>query len=619
MILPTVKTTRQLRSHLRKRRIPFVAVKKLAQRSLSECDSISLALLSAEGFSGTALIVARGRDRAAQVPIQPQVLKVGRKKPIRDEYRRFNRYVLQLLKSVPGQTRTLQTYRDWAALPYWRIGASSTVRSLGTFYAHARTEEIVAICAKLFDGVMSPWLRAFTSHYRHIFKGCYGISSAGLTKITSEAERLIKVGRSGDPVAKWRSLTKLDHSPTVVYESIIHGDLNCNNVLIDDGGNPWLIDFAHTGPGHYLRDLAKLEAEVKFLLMDPDGDRTRIPRWLELDRVLDDRWPFGYRPAPAVYSACRDQHLSKAFAVLTSIRTVARDRMIGPKPPQIAQYRAALLHHTLRVIAYDDVSPAKKKYALLSAARLAEFKYEVEGESPLSECSSHAGSHATRTQPIMAFVFAHGGFSFSPEHTSEVSERYLGVCACLFATPEYNRMCQKLRRGPVGEFSPETIKGPITESSFFVVGAVVDKLQLYIENSKTNFYLAALSAIATPICEYVTSAKSLGVLYMGSHEKSRHQAAFETICRDGDRARKGDFFQRNLLRLHFRSTDRWPGLRLAETIAPCVTAAILADTVAEGDYSGWIPSPSHQLADLVKTKWLCNDIMGDRYGRVLVE
>ncbi len=219
----------------------------------------------------------------------------------------------------------------------------------------------------------------------------------------------------------------------------------------------------------------------------------------------------------------------------------------------------------------------------------------------------------------MAFVFAHGAFSFSPEHAGEVSERYLGLCACLFATPEYNRMCQKLRRGPVGEFSKEAIRGPITESSFFVVGAVVDKLQLHIGNPKTNFYLAALSAVATPICEYVISARSLGVLYMGSREKSRHQAAFETIRRDGDRARKGDFFQRNLLRLHFRSTDRWPGLKLAETLAPSVTAAILADRLAEGDYSSWVSSPSRHLADLVKTKWLSNEIMGPQYGRILVE
>jgi hypothetical protein len=385
MIQPTVRTTRPLRSHLRKKGIPLAAVKKLAQRSLSECDSISLALLSVEGFSGTALVVAGGTHRVAQVPIQHQVLKVGRKQPIRDEHRRFSSYVLQLLQSVPAQTRRLQTYRDWAALPYWKIGASSSVRSLGTFYAQAHTEEILAICAKLFDGIMAPWLRARTSAQRHIFKDqryCYGISEADLTKITNAAKRLTQLELSADPVATWRALTRLDHSPAVVYECIIHGDLNSNNVLIDDGGKPWLIDFAHTGLGHYLRDLAKLEAEVKFLLMDPDGGRPRIARWLELDRVLDDRWPFGQKPTRAVYSACRDEHLSKAFAVLTSVRTVARDRMIGPKPPQIAQYRAALLHHTLRVIAYDDVSPAKKEYAIRSAARLADFKYEFEGGSP---------------------------------------------------------------------------------------------------------------------------------------------------------------------------------------------------------------------------------------------
>ena len=41
-------------------------------------------------------------------------------------------------------------------------------------------------------------------------------------------------------------------------EGRAHGDLHGGNLLLDVAGNVWLIDFATTGPGHSLTDLAKL-------------------------------------------------------------------------------------------------------------------------------------------------------------------------------------------------------------------------------------------------------------------------------------------------------------------------------------------------------------------------
>jgi Ternary complex associated domain 9 len=44
--------------------------------------------------------------------------------------------------------------------------------------------------------------------------------------------------------------------------SVIHGDLNLENVLVGPGGLVWLIDFAETRNGHPLFDFARLGAEV---------------------------------------------------------------------------------------------------------------------------------------------------------------------------------------------------------------------------------------------------------------------------------------------------------------------------------------------------------------------
>ena len=67
----------------------------------------------------------------------------------------------------------------------------------------------------------------------------------------------------------------LERLPTLLDEtlhgtrSIIHGDLNLENVLVGPGGMLWMIDFATTREGHPLMDFAHLEAEVIAHLIAP--------------------------------------------------------------------------------------------------------------------------------------------------------------------------------------------------------------------------------------------------------------------------------------------------------------------------------------------------------------
>ncbi len=51
--------------------------------------------------------------------------------------------------------------------------------------------------------------------------------------------------------------------------SVIHGDLNLENILVGPGDLIWLIDFASTGPGHPLKDFAHLYAEIISHVLTP--------------------------------------------------------------------------------------------------------------------------------------------------------------------------------------------------------------------------------------------------------------------------------------------------------------------------------------------------------------
>lgn len=155
----------------------------------------------------------------------------------------------------------------------------------------------------------------------------------------------------------------------------------------------------------------------------------------------------------------------------------------------------------------------------------------------------------------------------------------------------------------------------ISNAHFYLAGAVVDKLRLYLADRETDFYLAGLSAVLTPICEYLLSLKGRLAVYMPQSDKSPIRSAFDRLRSDGDAARQAEFFQSCLATLHFESEDRWVGLKLAHVYAQSVVASILGERV-EALYSG--PSDSQYIRQ-IETRWLSNQLIGSRYGQVLVK
>jgi thiamine kinase-like enzyme len=47
-------------------------------------------------------------------------------------------------------------------------------------------------------------------------------------------------------------------------KAVVHGDVHLRNVLLRDNRDPFLIDYALSGPGHPCYDLARLDAAVMF-------------------------------------------------------------------------------------------------------------------------------------------------------------------------------------------------------------------------------------------------------------------------------------------------------------------------------------------------------------------
>ncbi|RPJ43658.1 MAG: hypothetical protein EHM21_11190, partial [Chloroflexi bacterium] len=123
--------------------------------------------------------------------------------------------------------------------------------------------------------------------------------------------------------------------------SVIHGDLNLENVLVGPGGLVWLIDFAQTGEGHPLFDFAHLESE---LIAHVLSVQTGSPRaYLDLLQRGSD-------------------------PLLTALHQITGRCLFDPAHPR--EYQLALYLACLGALKYQNIDGLAKHCLYLTAAEL---------------------------------------------------------------------------------------------------------------------------------------------------------------------------------------------------------------------------------------------------------
>ncbi|NOT60635.1 MAG: hypothetical protein HOP19_10480 [Acidobacteria bacterium] len=170
--------------------------------------------------------------------------------------------------------------------------------------------------------------------------------------------------------------------------------MNSNNVLLwQKGRHPFFIDFPFfQEQGHALQDLARLEAEVKFALMDRqlespadkllafDHTHSQLKLWMHFEDCLihtDWRVQKVLQHEPAYHDNVKHHHELVRF-----IRQQAEEVQRQPdsavvRPKFEVEYFPALLFHTLRAISYDSLSLFKRLLAVYSASKLLTRLYHL--------------------------------------------------------------------------------------------------------------------------------------------------------------------------------------------------------------------------------------------------
>jgi hypothetical protein len=124
-------------------------------------------------------------------------------------------------------------------------------------------------------------------------------------------------------------------------QSIIHGDLNLENILVGPGGLLWLIDFANTRQGHTLADFAHLEAELIVNIL-----RTQVENPKDFVHRLENR----------------------QFPLLVTLHEIASEYMANPSDPQ--EYDLAVYMSCIGGLKYTNLDQDARQLLFLAAAYL---------------------------------------------------------------------------------------------------------------------------------------------------------------------------------------------------------------------------------------------------------
>jgi nicotinamidase-related amidase len=311
----------------------------------------------------------------------PAVVKLGPNRTIARERVAFEQVEGVLGNNAP-RVRGFVDVGDRAGLKYsYAAMGQGQVRTLQSmFAADVPTRRLISLVRAAFEEVLGPLYAAayyermpLFEHYE--FSPALGPTvRARVAALTPDWSREViefPGGLALPNVCEFYEHLLAHHTLPVHdyhYVAYVHGDLNAANLLVDARHNVWVIDFFHAGPGHVLKDLAKFENDLLYLLT-PVEDASQFLEAVAITRALgsvaDLKGPLPDRPEEV-----RSSHLVRAWEVLGLLRQIVGQVCRDDRHP--LQLQVALLRYAVHTLSFPESSPLQKQSALAAACSLAD-------------------------------------------------------------------------------------------------------------------------------------------------------------------------------------------------------------------------------------------------------
>ena len=162
------------------------------------------------------------------------------------------------------------------------------------------------------------------------------------------------------------------HFTRPTYTCTTHGDLNGHNILIDSRGKTWAINFASTGTGHILRDIAALGTVVRLQLLTPEEATLKERLRMEEALCSAERFSEVEESVKGFIESTSNQALIKAFSTSVHLHSLAR-RLVSRNPiDDISELYIALFYYAVNTLSFSSLTTLQREHALLSASLLGE-------------------------------------------------------------------------------------------------------------------------------------------------------------------------------------------------------------------------------------------------------
>ena len=332
------------------------------------------------------------------------VLKCGHRHIIHQEMQNFKNYVRPYTSSI--LVRTASETAHYAAISYSPIGGQlSACETFKDFYRGSDVESIKDLLGHLFQkdyGLLNRWYvnqrkldgQSIFAHYRNILEISEQrlkellnvLPSQGIPDFYARMEGdalIVRIADHSLKVDNFMSFVRDDETwnlPGPYWWGITHGDLNGDNILVDEQEQPWLIDFERTGWGPAVRDFAELEGVIRWELVRTNK-MAHIPKF---ETVLLNAGLRGIQqtmPVPEKEVDDWSADLKKAASIILFLRQIMSDIYGDATEDLYREYLVSLFYYALRFMGKSGITShgqihfpqIRKAHALYSASMIAKM------------------------------------------------------------------------------------------------------------------------------------------------------------------------------------------------------------------------------------------------------
>jgi anti-anti-sigma factor len=309
--------------------------------------------------------------------LRPTVLKMANRNIILRESERCQKYALPYILNNSAIVLGTKFFGDYGALRYNFVGIGgehTQLKWLAYYFKNWPLPQLEPLFDKIFLQILNPWygqpiretIYPFADHDpTATFFPTLCQTAADLLSVSPD-EPTFYVAETGQTLTNPYWFLKHEYprqrqAGIDFYTAICHGDLNMQNILLDEDMNVYLIDFSETRPRSVVSDFARLEA-IFMIEHAPLDNAEEMEEYLKFISAFYEKITPG-EPLVSNYEGPHSDKINRLTALTQKMRDYAFQS--ARRDPNPIPYCMALLEWTLPIVCYSSTSLQHKRLSMV--------------------------------------------------------------------------------------------------------------------------------------------------------------------------------------------------------------------------------------------------------------